>query len=165
MQRKVDQLDLQTQRRVLTDLAGAWTGTAADAAVARGNKNLEQLSGLRSRLENIQIALKSGEANLTPLRTEILNVSTQAMSLGATVSDDGTVTASGSSKLMTPKLADGDGLGDLRQAQGGQRPVRPSRARHCSAAPPPTMSCSWVRRGWRPTQCSSSAKPHRGICT
>lgn len=104
---KVDQLDMQisNQRLILADLAADWKGTAADAALSRGNKNLEQLSDLRSRLENIQIALKSGESNLTPLRTEILNVSKQAMSLGATVSDDGTVTASGSSKLMTPKLA------------------------------------------------------------
>lgn len=104
---KVEQLDMQIskQRQILTELGADWKGTAADAAIASGNQNLERLSGLRSRLENIQIALKSGESNLTPLRTEILNVAKQAMSLGATVSDDGTVTASGSSKLMTPTLA------------------------------------------------------------
>ncbi|WP_066899062.1 alpha/beta hydrolase [Mycolicibacterium houstonense] len=104
---KVEQLDMQIskQRQILAELGADWKGTAADAAIASGNQNLERLSGLRSRLENIQIALKSGESNLTPLRTEILNVAKQAMSLGATVSDDGTVTASGSSKLMTPTLA------------------------------------------------------------
>ncbi|WKG02329.1 alpha/beta hydrolase [Mycolicibacterium sp. HK-90] len=104
---KVEQLDMQIsrQRQILTDLGDDWKGAAADAAIAGGNRNLERLEGLRSRLENIQIALKSGEANLTPLRTEILNIAKQAMSLGATVSDDGTVTASSSSKLMTPTLA------------------------------------------------------------
>lgn len=107
LQGKIGQLDglINTQRSALTGLAGAWKGTAADAAQARGNKNLEVQMELKTRLENTQTALRVGGANLTPLRTEILNVAKQAMSLGATVSDDGTVTAPGSSKLMTPKLA------------------------------------------------------------
>lgn len=107
LQGKIGQLDglINTQRSALTGLAGAWKGTAADAAQARGNKNLEVQMELKTRLENTQTALRVGGANLTPLRTEILNVAKQAMSLGATVSDDGTVTAPGSSKLMTPRLA------------------------------------------------------------
>ncbi|OMC36545.1 hypothetical protein A5740_06045 [Mycobacterium sp. GA-1841] len=107
LQGKIDRLDelIGNQRQLLASLAADWKGTAADAALAAGNKNLRQLVDLQSRLANIQTALKSGESNLTPLRSEILNVSKQAMSLGANVSDDGTVTAAGSSKLMTPKLA------------------------------------------------------------
>ncbi|OMB96185.1 hypothetical protein A5733_12260 [Mycobacterium sp. NS-7484] len=107
LQGKIDRLEelIGRQKHVLAGLAADWKGTAADAALAAGNKNLQQLVDLQSRLANIQTALKSGESNLTPLRTEILNVSKQAMSLGANVSDDGTVTAAGSSKLMTPALA------------------------------------------------------------
>ncbi|MBU9766500.1 hypothetical protein FR943_21985 [Mycobacterium sp. TNTM28] len=107
LQGKIDQLNrlIDTQRNTLTNLAGGWKGPAADAAQARGNKNLEIQTELRTRLENTQTALRVGGANLTPLRTEIHNVANQAMSLGATVSDDGTVTAPGASRLMTPKLA------------------------------------------------------------
>lgn len=105
LQGKIDQLEglINTQRNTLTDLAGGWKGTAADAAIARGNKNLDDQTRLRTRLQNTQTALRVGGANLTPLRTEILNVAKQAVSVGATVADDGTVTGAG--KLMTPKLA------------------------------------------------------------
>ncbi|BBX29593.1 alpha/beta hydrolase [Mycolicibacterium alvei] len=107
LQGKIAPLDglINTQRNTLTDLSGSWKGTAATAAQARGNKNLGEQEGLRTRLQNIQAALRSGGTNLTPLRTEILDVAKQAMSLGANVGNDGNVTAAGSSKLMTPKLA------------------------------------------------------------
>ena len=107
MQSTIDQLDaaIGTQRNTLTDLAGAWKGTAADAAGARGNKNLQQQHALRNRLQSIHTALRFGGTNLAPLRQAIIDVADQAVSLGGAVSADGTVTSNGTGGLMTSTVA------------------------------------------------------------
>lgn len=107
MRDKITQLDtlIATQQGTLGDLAAGWAGTAADAAQARGELNLQAQRDLRDRLQKIHEALGSAGANLAPLRTEILRTADQAAALGGLVGDDGTVTPSGAGQLMTPTLA------------------------------------------------------------
>ena len=107
LQSKLSQLDTiaATGKQTLADMAAGWQGDAANAAITRGNKELQTLTDLRDRVQNAQTALSTGGTSLTALRTEIVNVAKQAVSLGGTVSDDGTVTASEGSQLLTPKTA------------------------------------------------------------
>lgn len=107
LQGKIGQLDtsIATQRRTLADLAAGWQGTASAAAVANAEKTLARLTELRDRLQAIQSTLSSGGTNLAPLRQAVVDVTQQAVALGATVGADGTVTPSGSGGPMTPEVA------------------------------------------------------------
>lgn len=106
LQAKITRLDsvITTQQHTLTDLAAGWQGTASAAAAATGEKNLQRLTELRGQLQTIQAALSTGGANLAPLRQAVVDITGQAVSLGAIVAADGSVTPSGSGP-MTPEVA------------------------------------------------------------
>jgi len=107
LQTKITHLDtiITAERSALAALAGGWEGTAADAALARGEQHLAQQEQLRTRLTSLQATLADAGANLSALRTRILDVAAQARSLGGLVGDDGTVIALTSGGLMTPDVA------------------------------------------------------------
>ncbi|HEX2283557.1 MAG TPA: WXG100 family type VII secretion target, partial [Mycobacterium sp.] len=107
MQASIGSLEAQiaSQRQTLVQLPAAWQGAAADAAMARAQKNLQHQQELRIRLQAMQSALKAGGAQLSSLRTEILNVAAQATSLGGIVGDDGTVSDAGVGGAMTAAVA------------------------------------------------------------
>ncbi|WP_233213539.1 alpha/beta hydrolase [Mycobacterium hubeiense] len=99
------QSQIATQQRGLADLAGGWQGTAASAALTRGEQNLKRQQELATKLGATQSALSSAGADLSALRTQIQSLAAQATALGGIVSDDGTVRSSGNGALMTPTLA------------------------------------------------------------
>ncbi|MGV0653709.1 WXG100 family type VII secretion target [Mycolicibacterium thermoresistibile] len=107
LQTKITHLDtiITAERSALAALAGGWEGTAADAALARGEQHLAQQEQLRTRLTSLQATLADAGANLSALRTRILDVAAQTRSLGGLVGDDGTVIALTSGGLMTPDVA------------------------------------------------------------
>ena len=96
---------IATQRQALTQLMSGWQGDAARTALLRAEKNLQRQLALQMRLRATQSALNNGGAQLSSLRTHILGTAGQATSLGSLVSDDGTVSATGAGRLMTPVLA------------------------------------------------------------
>lgn len=108
LQGKIAGLDssILTQRRTLTELAAGWEGTASTAAVASAEKTLQTMTELREKLQSIQTTLRAGGTNLTPLRQAVVDITNQAVALGATVGADGAVTPTGTGAVMTPVLAD-----------------------------------------------------------
>lgn len=92
---KIAQLDsaIAGERQVIAALRGAWSGSAADAAVARAERHLAELQGLRGRMLACQAALQRGGAQLSSTRTGLLSVVSALRALGWQVADDGTCTA------------------------------------------------------------------------
>ncbi|MGV0837444.1 alpha/beta hydrolase [Mycolicibacterium thermoresistibile] len=107
LQAKIAELDatIAAERAALTALAGGWEGTAADAALARGEQHILQQHQWRDRLASIQATLTGAGANLTALRAQILALAAQARAQGGLVSDDGAVNPLLSGGLMTPAVA------------------------------------------------------------
>ncbi|MGE2833849.1 alpha/beta hydrolase [Mycobacterium sp. SMC-4] len=97
--------EIARQRHALATMRDAWQGAAADAATARAEADLDRQQLTVTRLNTMATALASAGANLGALRTEILAMANQAAMLGAVVDDDGTVTPTAGSMLMTPALA------------------------------------------------------------
>ncbi|MDT5331800.1 MAG: hypothetical protein QOF31_3097 [Mycobacterium sp.] len=96
---------IATQRETLAQLMSGWQGDAARAALLRAEKNLQRQHRLLVRLQTMRSALRTGGGQLSALRTHILGTAGQATSLGGLVSDDGTVSATGTGRLVTPVLA------------------------------------------------------------
>ena len=94
MQTSITNLDVQIalQQLTLAQLSDNWQNSAADAAVGRAEKNVQQQLELQSRLERMQSALNAGGGELSGLRAPILNTAAQATSLGGLVSDVGAST-------------------------------------------------------------------------
>ena len=92
---KIAQLDtvMADQRRALTELRASWEGQAADAAVARAERDLDRQEALRARLMALQTALQSGGAQLSSTRTAVMSVVNMLRGAGWQVADDGTATA------------------------------------------------------------------------
>ncbi len=88
------QLDtlIQTQRQSVTKLRSGWAGTAADAAVTRGEQNLASQEELRDKLRTLQSVMASGGGQLTSARTALLDMVSQLRSRGWQVSDNGVAT-------------------------------------------------------------------------
>lgn len=80
------------QRRVIAALRGSWAGTAADAAVARGERHIADMELLRGRLLACQAALQRGGAQLSSARTGLLSIVSGLRAQGWRVADDGTCT-------------------------------------------------------------------------
>ena len=93
------------QRETLAQLMAEWQGDAARAALLRAEKNLQRQHQLHVRLQAMRSALSTGGGQLSSLRIHILHTAGQATSVGGMVSDDGTVSATGSGRFMTPVLA------------------------------------------------------------
>ncbi|MGE2734770.1 alpha/beta hydrolase [Mycolicibacterium vaccae] len=97
--------EIAQQRRALETLRRGWQGAAAAAAIMQAEAALTRQQELATRLTSMASALSFAGTNLTALRTQILATAHQAVTLGAAVADDGTVTPAPDSRLMTPALA------------------------------------------------------------
>ncbi|MCX2710460.1 alpha/beta hydrolase [Mycolicibacterium sp. J2] len=80
------------QRQVIAALRGSWTGSAADAAVARAERQIADMEQLRGRLVACQAALQRGGAQLSSARAGLLSIVSGLRALGWRVADDGTCT-------------------------------------------------------------------------
>ncbi len=91
---KVAQLNstIDAQRNALRDLQGGWQGTAADAALARGQRDLAEQTGLRDRLTQAQQVLQAGGTHLAQARSAILGIVNSLRGQGWQVSDSGVAT-------------------------------------------------------------------------
>lgn len=89
---KIAQLEgiMADQRRASNELRQSWEGTAADAATARAERDLDRQEDLRARLRAIEQALQSGGARLSATRSGLVSVVGLLRGTGWRVSDDGT---------------------------------------------------------------------------
>jgi len=85
------QLDnlIAAQRDSVNRLREAWSGSAADAAIARGEQNLATQEALRDKLQTLQGVLSSGGGQLGSARTALLDMVGQLQGQGWQISDDG----------------------------------------------------------------------------
>ena len=88
------QLDslISTQRESVNKLREGWSGSAANAALARGEQNLASQEALRDKLQTLQGVLATGGGQLSSTRTALLGMVGQLRSQGWQISDDGTAT-------------------------------------------------------------------------
>ena len=88
------QLDnlIATQRDSVNTLREGWSGSAADAAIARGEQNLATQEALRDKLQTLQGVLSSGGRQLGSARTALLDLVGQLQGQGWHISDDGVAT-------------------------------------------------------------------------
>jgi uncharacterized protein YukE len=88
------QLDnlIATQRDSVNRLREGWSGSAADAAIARGEQNLATQEALRDKLQMLQEVLSSGGGQLSSTRTALLDMVDQLRGQGWLISDDGVAT-------------------------------------------------------------------------
>lgn len=92
---KIAQLDsaIAGERQVIAALRGSWSGTAADAAIARAESHIAKMQRLRGGLLACQAAMQRGGAQLSATRTGLLSLVAGLRALGWQVADDGTCTA------------------------------------------------------------------------
>lgn len=85
------QLDnlITAQRDSVNKLREGWSGSAADAAIARGEQNLAIQESLREKLQTLQGVLSSGGGQLSSARTALLDMVGQLRDQGWHISDDG----------------------------------------------------------------------------
>jgi uncharacterized protein YukE len=88
------QLDnlIATQRDSVNKLREGWSGSAADAAIARGEQNLATQEALRDELQTLQGVLSFGGGQLDSTRTVLLDMVDQLRGQGWLISDDGVAT-------------------------------------------------------------------------
>ena len=88
------QLDnlISTQRDSVNRLREEWSGSAADAAVSRGERNLATQEALREKLQTLQGVLATGGGQLRSTRTALLDMVGSLRSQGWQISDDGMAT-------------------------------------------------------------------------
>ena len=91
MASQLDRL-ITRQRDSITELREGWSGSAADAAIARGEQNLATQEALRDRLQTLQGVLSSGGGQLNSARTALLDMVGGLRSQGWQISDDGVTT-------------------------------------------------------------------------
>lgn len=91
---KVAQLNstIDAQCNALRDLRGGWQGAAADAALAKGQRDLAKQTGLRDRLTQAQQVLQAGGTHLAQARAAILGIVNSLRGQGWQVSDSGIAT-------------------------------------------------------------------------
>ena len=92
---KIAQLDaaIAGERQVIAALRGSWSGSAADAAIARAETHIAEMARLRSAMLACQAALARGGAQLSSTRTGLLSLVSGLRAVGWQVADDGTCTA------------------------------------------------------------------------
>jgi hypothetical protein len=88
MASQLDRL-IAAQRDSVAELRDGWTGTAADAAIARGEQNLASQEELRDNLQTLQGVLSSGGGQLNSARTALLDMVGELRAQGWQISDDG----------------------------------------------------------------------------
>jgi uncharacterized protein YukE len=88
------QLDslISTQRESVNKLREGWSGSAANAALARGQQNLASQEALREKLQTLQGVLATGGGRLSSARTALLDMVVQLRSQGWQISDEGVAT-------------------------------------------------------------------------
>ncbi len=88
------QLDrlISTQRESVNKLREGWSGSAANAALARGEQNLASQQALREKLQTLQGVLATGGGQLSSARTALLDMVGRLRSQGWQISDDGVAT-------------------------------------------------------------------------
>ena len=96
---------IRAQQRDVATLRNTWRGSTADSALAKALAEVGRQQALAATLNSHGSALRFGGINLTPLRTQIVAMASQARMLGGTVSDDGTVVGNRPAGVMTPTLA------------------------------------------------------------
>jgi uncharacterized protein YukE len=91
---KVAQLNstIEAQRNAVRDLKGGWQGTAADAALARAERDLAKQTGFRDRLQQAQRALQTGGTYLGQAKGALVGIVNTLRAQGWQVSDDGVAT-------------------------------------------------------------------------
>jgi uncharacterized protein YukE len=91
---KVAQLNstIDAQRTAVRDLQGGWQGTAADAALARAERDLAKQTGFRDRLQQAQRVLQTGGTYLGQAKGALVGIVNTLRSQGWQVSDDGVAT-------------------------------------------------------------------------
>lgn len=96
---------IAAQQRELATLRVGWQGAAADAAITKAEQNLNRQRDMHSRLLSVQSVLNAGGTNMGAMRAQVISLAAQARSLGALVSDDGTVSSTGHHPLLNPNVA------------------------------------------------------------
>lgn len=96
---------VRDQQASLHSLSQSWAGGAAQSAMNRGRRDIQQQNAFRSHLDVLRTAMSSGGRQLSALREQILSTATQAASLGGSVGDDGSVRPSGTGLLITASVA------------------------------------------------------------
>lgn len=88
------QLDslITAQRASVDKLREGWSGTAANAALARGERNLATQEALRDKLRTLQGVLATGGGQLGATRTALLDMVSQLKGQGWRISDNGVAT-------------------------------------------------------------------------
>jgi uncharacterized protein YukE len=91
---QTEQLDslISTQRAAVNKLREEWSGSAGDAAVSRGERNLASQEALRDKLQTLHGVLASGGGQLRSTRTALLDMVGSLQSQGWQISDDGEAT-------------------------------------------------------------------------
>jgi uncharacterized protein YukE len=83
---------IEAQRTAVRDLKGGWQGAAADAALARAERDLAKQTGFRDRLQQGQRALQTGGTYLGQAKGALVGIVNTLRSQGWQVSDDGVAT-------------------------------------------------------------------------
>lgn len=151
------------QQQALDRLRAAWQGTAADAAIARAEKNLTEQLQLRARLESVRAALATGGAQMEATRTGLMGIVGTLRATGWTVTDDGRAIAPvfpplleqfepGFTAVIQRLLqlfdqVDAATAGAVRTAIGGAPPATPP-GTPLPAPPPPGASPEQVKQWW-----------------
>ena len=84
----VYQAQVEQQRANLAMLKSGWQGAASDAAVADGQRTLTQMQAVLDAMIRVQSAMDAGGAQLTQLRTSVLQAVVQLEGEGWQVAPD-----------------------------------------------------------------------------
>jgi hypothetical protein len=162
---KIADLDgiIADQRQALEQLRSAWQGAAAEAAIAKAERDLTEQLRMRARLESARTALARGGAQLDAIRSGLLGLVGTLRAAGWTVTDDGHAIAppfppllatfqAGFTAVIQRLLAlfdqtDAETAGAVRTAIGGAPPVTPPGA-PLPVPPPPGASPEQVKQWW-----------------
>ena len=80
------------ERETLSQLQDHWKGAAAEAAIARGLKDIAIQERTAMRLQQLQSALQNAGLQMGALRDALLDLVSSLEDMGFAVADDGTVT-------------------------------------------------------------------------
>ncbi|TRW78544.1 alpha/beta hydrolase [Mycolicibacterium sp. 018/SC-01/001] len=80
------------ERETLSHLQDHWKGAAAEAAIARGLKDIAIQERTAMRLQQLQSALQNAGLQMGALRDTLLDLVSSIEKMGFSVADDGTVT-------------------------------------------------------------------------
>jgi len=156
---------LTAERQALAALRRSWTGGAAEAAVARGEAEVDRQEELRTRLVALRRALDAGGGRLDHARAALLWVVGVVEATGYRVRDDGTVVPPPVPALLVVPAAawtavvrtllalftalDAEAAAAVHAAVAGPLPLNPpGTLGDPRRLPPPHTSAEQVRRWW-----------------